>query len=67
MLSIDETLYVPSLTFEKTLVRSKPPMRIAAIAKSTDMVAKAVENITNKLNEKYKVESADNAFRVIDA
>jgi len=42
-------------------------LRITALAKDTPLVSKAVEEITTIINEKYKLESTDNKFRVIDA
>lgn len=67
MLSIDEAVYTPITTFSKNLVRTQPPLRVAALATDTKLVATAVSNLTNKLNEMYEVEPSDNAFRVIDA
>lgn len=67
-LSFDESVYVPINAFERYLVTRDPSLRIAAIAKSTDVVAKAVESITNALYEAYKIDSSNsNSLRVIDA
>jgi hypothetical protein len=63
-------VYVPLKTFEKNIARSgrnNAQLRITAIAKDTNVVAKAVEDMTNKINEKYEFDSTENKFRVIDA
>lgn len=69
-LSFDDSAYVPLKSFEKyiaTSARNSPQLRITALAKDTPLVSKAVEEITTIINEKYKLESTDNKFRVIDA
>lgn len=69
-LSFDDSVYVPLKTFEKNIARSwrnNAQLRITAIAKDTNVVAKAVEDMTDKINEKYEFDSTENKFRVIDA
>ncbi|MEY3197870.1 MAG: hypothetical protein RL023_657 [Candidatus Parcubacteria bacterium] len=67
MLQIDSAVYMPLTTFEKSIVKNKPPLRVSILAKDTKQVATAVEAITKLINETYKLEAGNNSFRVIDA
>lgn len=67
MLQIDDAVYMPLTTFAKNLVNRKPPLRIAMLAKDTAQVSGAVADVTNLINQHYKIDEWSNSFRVIDA
>lgn len=66
-LTFDDAVYMAVSTYEKYLDKQKPSLRISALVKDVDQVSNAVEDITAKLQDAYKLSSDQNGIRVIDA
>lgn len=66
--SVDDTIYIPITTAEKSILGSSPQVRILALADSVDNVEIATEELTTALREEHKLkDSQEDDFRLFDA
>jgi len=68
MASVDDTIYMPQTTAEKSILGGRSMRMINTTADNVDNVALATEEITTVLREEHKLKSEqENDFRIMDA